>query len=212
MEEYIKEIINGKSNKIVQDIEFLSVPCTNVDVIEEGEEIASKLFRVLTERNDGIGLAANQIGIQKRVVVINVKEPIYLINPVIKEAEGELIYSETCLSFPNKEVRTKRFSSIFVTSDNYPDGLYCDVSDVPLDKNFWKNLDVLECVALQHELSHIDGKTMFDFEYKPKPIINTDKKYERNDKIVITNDVDTKHIKYKNFHEFYEKGYRILED
>ena len=53
--------------------------------IEEGEEIGIKLLDELRKSNSGIGLAANQIGINKRVCVINVKEPVVLINPKIVE-------------------------------------------------------------------------------------------------------------------------------
>src|SRR5674476_700655 len=97
----IKEILEGDSNEVVQDETFLRVPCDTVS-IEEGEEIAAKLFRVLTARGDGYGLSANQIGIQKRACVLNVKTPIYLINPKIIDASGSLIYYESCLSFPGK--------------------------------------------------------------------------------------------------------------
>ena len=53
--------------------------------VEEGLEIATELFQILNERQDGVGLAANQVGIDARVAVVNVREPRILINPVIKE-------------------------------------------------------------------------------------------------------------------------------
>src|SRR3989304_850299 len=101
MTKEIKSIIDNDSIKIIQDISFLKVPCEKA-TIADGEEIAAKLFRVLSARGDGYGLAANQIGIQRQVCVINVKKPIYLINPRIVESEGLLIYYESCLSFPEK--------------------------------------------------------------------------------------------------------------
>ena len=68
---------------IIEDIEELKKPCEVVS-IKEGEEIAVKLLHELRNSEiPGIGLAANQIGIQKRVCVINVKEPLVLINPKI---------------------------------------------------------------------------------------------------------------------------------
>ena len=59
----------------------------------------------------GIGLAANQIGINKRVCVINVKEPLVLINPrIVEHSEEQFMFAEGCLSFPGKHVRTGRYS------------------------------------------------------------------------------------------------------
>ena len=52
--------------------------------IDEGLKIAEELFTILNQRKDGIGLAANQVGIDASVAVINVREPLILINPVIK--------------------------------------------------------------------------------------------------------------------------------
>ena len=49
--------------------------CEEVKTIKEGEEIGTKLLKELSDSQNGIGLAANQIGINKRVCVINVKEP-----------------------------------------------------------------------------------------------------------------------------------------
>jgi len=203
-----KEIIESNSTDIVQDKEFLEVPCEET-TIENGEEIANKLFRVLTDRNDGYGLAANQIGIQKQVCVINVKEPIYLINPKIVEASGSLIYYESCLSFPGELVRTKRYASITVEADNYEGQLYFDVSTYPDKDRGMNNIDVTEIVVIQHEISHLQGRTMFDYEDKQVPVKKVET-FGRNDKITITDGKDTKIIKYKNYKQFEEKGYYIL--
>jgi len=55
--------------------------------LEEGEKIATELFEILNKRKDGIGLAANQVGIDASVAVVNVREPIVLINPEIVSRE-----------------------------------------------------------------------------------------------------------------------------
>ena len=57
--------------------------------VPTGLEIATELFEVLNKRGDGIGLAANQIGIDAQVAVVNVREPIILINPEIVEYSKE---------------------------------------------------------------------------------------------------------------------------
>ena len=56
--------------------------------VEEGMAIATELFQILNERKDGIGLAANQVGIDAQVAVVNVREPLVLINPKIISKEN----------------------------------------------------------------------------------------------------------------------------
>ena len=80
--------------------------------VDEGLRIAKDLFTTLNERKDGIGLAANQVGIDASVAVVNVREPLILINPVIKEQWDEIDYYEGCLSYPKKGVHTKRYLSL----------------------------------------------------------------------------------------------------
>ena len=84
--------------------------------IDEGLEIATILFETLNKRQDGVGLAANQVGIDAAVAVVNVREPIILINPKIIQAWGEIPYYEGCLSFKGKAVNTKRYENVIVTS------------------------------------------------------------------------------------------------
>jgi peptide deformylase len=62
--------------------------------VEEGLEIATKLFQILNERKDGIGLAANQVGIDAQVAVVNVREPLVLINPKYISKDNEITYYE----------------------------------------------------------------------------------------------------------------------
>ena len=86
--------------------------------VEEGRTIATELFQILNKRGDGIGLAANQVGIDAQVAIVNVIEPLVLINPKIIRKENEIKYYEGCLSYPKKGVNTKRYETIEVTSDN----------------------------------------------------------------------------------------------
>ena len=75
-------------------------------------KIATELFEILNERGDGIGLAANQVGIDANVAVVNVREPIILINPVIEDKWDEIDYYEGCLSWPKRGVHTKRYKNV----------------------------------------------------------------------------------------------------
>ena len=197
----INKYLDDRDTKILTGTEFLSEPCEEVE-LKEGEEIAAKLFRVLSINKNGIGLSANQIGINKRVCVFNVKQPVYLINPRYKSEPNstDLIYMEGCLSFPERMVRTKRFSSIEVIADNIEGSMVFDVSHIPADK--WiTDLDVLECVAVQHEIDHLDGLEMFDREYRPMPQ-RSQAKIGRNDYVTIYNTAkpdETKILKFKKY-------------
>jgi len=80
--------------------------------VDEGLSVARDLLNILAERKDGIGLAANQVGIDANVAVVNVREPIILINPKILEQWDEVPYYEGCLSFKGKGIQTKRYKNI----------------------------------------------------------------------------------------------------
>ena len=82
--------------------------------VDEGLKIDEILFTTLNERKDGIGLAANQVGIDAAVAVVNVREPLILINPVITEQWDEIDYYEGCLSYPKHGVKTKRYRNIII--------------------------------------------------------------------------------------------------
>ncbi len=101
--------------------------------IEEGFKIAEELFRILNKRKDGIGLAANQLGIDAAVAVVNVREPLILINPVIKEQWGEIDYYEGCLSYPKKGVNTKRYKNIIVHTEQEESDWYFSGTENPSD-------------------------------------------------------------------------------
>ena len=142
---------------IVTEEKKLRQSCDAVESLEEGAEIAKKLFKILKSSDEGIGLAANQIGINKRVCVINVSKPLVLINPKIVSSFGKTMFKEGCLSFPGIYVLTKRYKNILVKADNHSNFLKfrCE--------NF---KDALECVCVQHEIDHLNGITMFEREYK----------------------------------------------
>ena len=169
--------------------ESLTKPCKKVSV-EEGEKIATELLEILTIRKDGIGLAANQVGIDASVAVLNIKEPVVLINPKIVKKTDETPYYEGCLSFPNKTCNTTRYKFIDVECDNSESKLSFGPKD-PEDE-----LGLLESVCVQHEIDHLNGVRIMDREFKLKPI-KVDKKYGRNEIVGITNGEDYKEMKWK---------------
>ena len=107
--------------------------------IDEGLDIAKDLFNVLAERKDGIGLAANQIGIDASVAVVNVKEPLILINPKIIKVWDEIPYYEGCLSYPRKGIQTKRYKNIIVKTAQEDSDWYFSGAENPSDgKGSWE--------------------------------------------------------------------------
>ena len=187
---------------IIKDKIKLQEKCSPVS-IKEGEEIGVRLLHELRESENGIGLAANQIGIQKRVCVVNVKEPLVLINPeIVERSEKEFIFPEGCLSFPDKKVRTKRNVSIKVKADNYKSILSFSADSKEMD-------DAFECVCVQHEIDHLDGITMFDREFKLEPIKREGKKIGRNEKVTITKGSESKVLKYKKAQPMLEDGWTL---
>lgn len=137
---------------------------------EEGDEILRKQSRKVEKVDDkirellddmvetmhkynGVGLAAVQVGILKRVIVIDLyddKGPIKLINPVIIKEKGEQEVEEGCLSFPNKYAKMIRPKEVTVEA---------------LDENGKKikiqGKDLL-AQALAHEIDHLNGIVFID--------------------------------------------------
>tara|TARA_R110000824_G_scaffold264157_1_gene452989 strand:+ start:2074 stop:2664 length:591 start_codon:yes stop_codon:yes gene_type:complete len=193
---------------IVKDISQLKEKCVPVSALSygEGEDIAKRLLDVLKNSQGGIGLAANQIGINKRVCVINVnkEEPLVLINPeIIERSKETFVFPEGCLSFPNKHVRTTRHTSIKVKADNHDEELSFTADS--------KNInDAFECACVQHEIDHLDGITMFDREFKQEPIKREGKKIGRNEKVKVTNGYEIKTLKYKKAESLLSNGWEMM--
>ena len=184
---------------IITEEAQLRVLCEEVKTVEEGEEIGAQLLKELTESENGIGLAANQVGINKRVCVVNVKEPLVLINPRIVERSGEeFIFPEGCLSFPNKHVKTKRNVSVIVETDNHEGKLSFSAESEDINNAF-------ECACVQHEIDHLDGITMFDRSVTPQPY-KAPEKIGRNERVTITDGKETKELKWKKAQPLVESG------
>ena len=157
--------------------------------LDEGKRIATELFQILTERKDGIGLAANQVGIDASVAVVNVRNPIILINPEIVEQWDEVPYYEGCLSFKGKGINTKRYKNIVITTEQEDGELYFSGAENPSDgKGSWEKessskqeqeLRLLEAICVQHEIDHLNGMTIHDRQVITT-IVNDDK-IGRND-------------------------------
>jgi len=169
--------------------------------VEEGNSIATELFQILNKRGDGIGLAANQVGIDAQVAVVNVTEPLVLINPKIISKENEISYYEGCLSYPKKGVNTKRYEIVEVKSDNSESTM---------------RFDGLESICVQHEIDHLNGNTIFDRKIEIGSYKRDTKKIGRNEIVELIGgghkNVVTK-MKWKKAQKFIESGdWMLYED
>lgn len=181
---------------------------------QEIDEISVTLLQEL-KRHGGIGLSANQIGINKRACVINVKEPLVLINPRVAEvSEESVVYVEQCLSMPKtmrKPVQTVRFKTLTVECDNLGTVLFSPDSkeEWKTSEEFYNDEGMLECVVAQHEIDHLEGRLITDRRYTQT--ITRGKKYGRNERVMVKlADGSTEFMKYKKAEPLLSQGAEIL--
>ena len=172
----IKPIITVP-NEVLKKI---SDPIENVG--ESEKKLVNDLFETMYNSN-GIGLAAVQVGILKRILVIDVstkeeeKNPLCFINPVIKKISDEKsVYEEGCLSIPDTFIEIERPK-------------ICEVEYINLDGKL-ENIkcDGLLSTCLQHEINHLDGKLIIDHLTKLKRdiIIKKISKNKKNpDRVIV---------------------------
>ena len=188
---------------IITDKNKLKQKCIEVTDFKEAEKIAAELLSELSNSKKGIGLAANQIGYDKRICVVNVKEPLVLINPkIIDKSKETFVFPEGCLSFPNKKIKTQRYVSVSVECDNIDSTLFFTADSSKIE-------DALECACVQHEIDHLDGITMFDRQVKGNTIKRETKKIGRNQKVTITKGSESKVLKYKKAQPMLEDGWTL---
>jgi peptide deformylase len=104
---------------------------------------------------NGIGLAATQVDVHKRLVVMDVSEnqddPMVFINPEITHKEGKTISEEGCLSVPNNYAQVERAEKITVSALDKTGG------------SFTLDADGLLAICIQHELDHLKGTLFVDY-------------------------------------------------
>ena len=123
------------------------------EVTEKTRQLVEDMFETMYEA-EGVGLAAPQVGILKRIVVIDVSEeqnsPIVLINPVITHMEGEQRGSEGCLSVPGKAGIVIRPNLVRARA------LDSDMNEIEIEG------EEFLARAIIHEVEHLDGKLYVD--------------------------------------------------
>jgi len=121
------------------------------EMTDELDSLIDEMFYTMYDA-PGIGLAAPQIAVQQRLIVVDVSEtkdqPIALINPEIVQSTGDITWEEGCLSLPGVYAKVTRPSDILVR------GMDRDGKQIEFEAN-----DLL-AVCIQHEIDHLNG-TMF---------------------------------------------------
>ncbi len=124
---------------------------------EDVDEIDGRLVTLASDMLDtmyaapGVGLAANQVGIQRRLFVYDIGEgPKVVVNPRIVEASGEWTYEEGCLSVPGLSWEVVRPKQVHLV------GLDLDGNELSIEA------DELEARVFEHELDHLDGVLVLD--------------------------------------------------
>ena len=151
-------------------MEIIVAPDNRLNQVSKKVELVdNKIISTLEQmlecmyNNNGIGLAAPQVGILKRLVVVdcsdksNIKKPLKLINPeIIKFSEKILEFEEGCLSLPTQYAKVKRPAEITIKFQNI-EGVYCQES-----------FSGIEATCIQHEVDHLNGKLFVDHISKLK--------------------------------------------
>lgn len=113
--------------------------------------LVDDMFTTLYRAENGLALAAPQIGVQKQIFVWDFgEEPVAVCNPEIAESDGEWVYEEGCLSIPGLYVEIVRPKQVLLKG--------VDLNGNPVE---WE-ADELQARMFQHELDHLHGVLMFD--------------------------------------------------
>ena len=163
---------------IAPDPRLLKVSKEITNINAEIKVLLDNMLEVMYKSN-GIGLAAPQVGILKRLIVMDCsnkndkKKPIKFINPeVLDFSEATSEFEEGCLSLPTQFAKVERPEIIFVK--------YLDENGNSKEKKFYG----IEATCLQHEIDHLDGKLFVDHisKLKRNRILEKLKKYKKKNK------------------------------
>ena len=147
--------------QIVTNLKELRRPCAEV---QDGEDISAIVedLRDTLDMRKGYGLAANQIGINKKVAYYELtKNAVVLINPRIVEKSKKVSFREGCLSFPGLEIITDRYDEIVIENS----------ARIAGEMKFGArrfSANGLEAIIIQHEIDHLNGITILNRKHKAR--------------------------------------------
>ncbi len=167
----VKTILT-EPNKILRQV---SLPVEKVG--KEEQELMNDMLETMYDAK-GIGLAAIQIGVPKRIIVMDIenkdkeKKPMYFVNPIIKNKNSNhSTYEEGCLSVPNQFAEVDRPSTCLVEYLDY-DG----------NKKKLKATGLL-ATCIQHEMDHLEGILFIDYLSKLKKMMIIKKLSKQKNKV-----------------------------
>ena len=204
--------------KLITDIRALKQPISNTKFSKIEEELVSAALLTAIAEHKCLGMSANQIGLNKRICVINVREePMILVNPtIVKSSEDTLIYLEGCLSIPKtleKPLKTIRNYEVTIKADNYSDELHFGTSRREYKDGYelMDDADLLESVCVQHEIDHLNGLTIRDRQYTTTIEKSNYDKLGRNEKLMLKSPQGkTEMVKKKKVQEYLHAGYEVI--
>ncbi len=135
--------------------EKLTVKASEVINVQEVQTLIDDMLDTMYDTEDGIGLAATQVGRSEAIVVIDLsetrKEPLILINPKVVKGEFKAKGSEGCLSVPGYRADIERFTKIKVEAiDRNGETIIIESDD-------------FLAIVMQHEIDHLQGKLFIDY-------------------------------------------------
>jgi len=133
----------------------VSAPVAEID--DEIRALAQDMLDVMYDE-PGIGLAAPQVGVAVRLVVVDTewtaedaeRNPLVLVNPELHDAEGKITWTEGCLSVPDFEAEVERAERVRLKATDL------DGKEIVIDA------EGLQAVCFQHEIDHLDGTLFID--------------------------------------------------
>jgi len=149
----------GSTESLVLRSKCEEIPIENL-TDEEKDELfatATNMVATLASTQGALAIAANQLGITKRMFVINLGFPRVFVNPKIIEKKNEVLLTEMCLSVPYTPVKVRRYDKVKMEAyEIVPFLKYIAPKQV-------YEFEGVYAQAVQHEIDHLDGKLIIDY-------------------------------------------------
>jgi peptide deformylase len=166
-EKYVKEVVT--------DYDVLSIRCDEFDLVKKNTEVQNIILTLKNtiRANPGmLGLSANQVGYDRRIIVLNFNNDLRtFINPIITRVDGFELSRETCHSIPGKTFIRTRNSRVWVTYQT------------PLAKIESVELNGVAAKVMQHHIDHLDGLLLSDVSLEIGPEFDEATEAEREEVI-----------------------------